>query len=127
MEPTEKLNTLANYRKTLKLLEAEIQTLLEQALLNCPELKTTYDEYNQELEKLRKKDSELTNEIIQEVLEREESVKGTGLHAIYSKGRVTWDTKALAGYAAACPEINQFKKTGRPTVSIREVKNEKTN
>lgn len=39
--------------------------------------------------------------------------------AVYNNGRVSWDTKALDGYAAAHPEINQFKKVGPPSVSIR--------
>jgi len=46
------------------------------------------------------------------------TVKGA-YTAVYNRGRVSWNTKALDGYAAAHPEIEQFKKTGSPSVSIR--------
>lgn len=47
-----------------------------------------------------------------------ESVKGD-YTAVYTKGRTSWDTKALDGYAAAHPEIEKFKTVGAPSVSIR--------
>lgn len=50
------------------------------------------------------------------------SVKGSALHAVYSQGRVTWDTRALDGYMVAHPELGEFRRRGKPSVSIREVK-----
>ncbi len=50
------------------------------------------------------------------------TVKGKSLMAVYSKPRVTWDGKGLSGYAVAHPEIEAFKKTGKPSVSIRKMK-----
>ena len=47
-----------------------------------------------------------------------ESVKGA-YTAVYAKGRVSWDTKRIEGYAAAHPEIEKFKTIGQPSVSIR--------
>jgi hypothetical protein len=47
------------------------------------------------------------------------SVKGTHLHAVYAKGRASWDNTGLTGYAVAHPEINVFKTVGAPSVSIR--------
>lgn len=49
------------------------------------------------------------------------SVRGSRLQAIWSKPRITWDTRALDGYAAGHPEIAQFRKEGQPSVSIRAV------
>ena len=49
------------------------------------------------------------------------TVKGTGLMAVYAKGRTSWDGKRLDGYAAAHPEILAFRSEGQPSVSIREV------
>jgi len=49
-------------------------------------------------------------------------VKGRELEAVYVKGRISWDNKALDGYAAAHPEIGAFRKQGDPSVSIRGVK-----
>ncbi|MFH1484491.1 MAG: hypothetical protein ABIH46_00325 [Chloroflexota bacterium] len=51
-----------------------------------------------------------------------ESVKSKRRHAVYSKGRVSWNSKGLDGYAVAHPEINSFRSEGEPSVSIREVK-----
>lgn len=50
------------------------------------------------------------------------SVKADHLHAVYSKGRITWDGKGLKGYAVANPEINAFRKFGNPSASIRKIK-----
>lgn len=53
------------------------------------------------------------------VLAAEKTVKGEQLMAVFNQGRSTWDGKRLDGYAAAHPEILDFKKVGSPTVSIR--------
>lgn len=53
------------------------------------------------------------------VLESGASVKGNVVQAVFTKGRVSWDTRALDGYAAGHPEVAQFRKQGEPSVSIR--------
>jgi phage host-nuclease inhibitor protein Gam len=50
-----------------------------------------------------------------------ESVKGQRLHAVYMQGRVSWNTRALDGYALAHPELLSFRDVGEPSVSIRKV------
>lgn len=56
--------------------------------------------------------SELQTKIIEEVKVLEKPFKCQYGKATYRKGyeRSSWDTKALMGYAAAHPEIGQFKK-----------------
>jgi hypothetical protein len=66
--------------------------------------------------------TKLETDIKNAILIRGESLKATTLHAIYAKGRETWDSKGLAGYAIVHPEILKLKKTGEPSVSIRAVK-----
>lgn len=61
----------------------------------------------------------LTDEIKAEVIAAGATVRGQYAQAIYTKGRVSWDTKALDGYAAGHPEIAPFRKIGAPSVSIR--------
>ena len=51
-----------------------------------------------------------------------QSVKGEQLHAVYSKGRTTWDGKKLDGMMALIPQLKEARKEGEPSVSIREVK-----
>jgi len=63
----------------------------------------------------------LEDEIKSEVLKSGASVKGKVLQAVYSKGRITWDTSAMIGYAEAHPELNKFKKEGQPSISFRKV------
>jgi hypothetical protein len=63
----------------------------------------------------------LTAEVKSLVSENGITYKGQHLQAVYSKGRVSWDTKALDGYAAAHPEVAQFRKEGEPSVSIRKI------
>ena len=58
------------------------------------------------------------------VKELQATVFGTLLKAIIVKGRETWDTKSLEGYAAGGhPEILKFKKTGDLSVRICNVTN----
>lgn len=61
----------------------------------------------------------LTAQIKEAVLRERSGAVGKHLRALWMKGRVTWDTKALEGYAAGHPEIRHFRKEGEPTVSIR--------
>ena len=56
-----------------------------------------------------------------EVLAHGAPVKGSVLQAIINKGRVSWDSKLLEGYAVAHPEIKAARKEGEPTVTIRGV------
>ena len=61
----------------------------------------------------------LTANIKGAVLDLGKSVKATHLQAVWSKPRVSWDTKSLDGYAVAHPELFAFRKEGIPSVSIR--------
>jgi phage host-nuclease inhibitor protein Gam len=59
--------------------------------------------------------------IKQNVAEEQQTAKGKTLMAVFTLGRITWDTKALEGYAAAHPELKNFRKVGKPSVSIRPI------
>ena len=50
------------------------------------------------------------------------TVKGQFLQAVWSKPRITWDAKALDGYALNHPELFAFRTEGKPSVSIRVMK-----
>lgn len=75
-------------------------------------------EFDPLMEAINETITRLEAEVKAAVLSKGSTVKGA-YTAIYNKGRVSWDTKALEGYAAAHPEIEKFKKTGDPSVSIR--------
>lgn len=65
----------------------------------------------------------IKKEITQHVKETGETGDVEGVTVSIRKGgtRTTWDSKALVGYAAAHPEIDQFKsvKTTAPSVVIK--------
>jgi hypothetical protein len=56
------------------------------------------------------------------VLEMGETVKGEATMFVYSKGKTTWDGGKLDGMASIIPQLNDAKKVGEPSVSIRAVK-----
>ena len=60
--------------------------------------------------------------IKQAIIAHGASVKSATLHAVFAKGRISWDAKSLDGYAIAHPELLAFRKEGEPTVSIRSAK-----
>jgi hypothetical protein len=121
-ETIKKLDELAKINKVCESFQQELGGLIEQAFLNCPDLKERYDEIQQELEVLTPRRFANIKLITAYVLGKQESVKGELLQAVFSKGRTSWDTKKLEGYAIAHPELKELKKTGKPSVSIREVK-----
>ena len=63
----------------------------------------------------------LEAQIKEEVKQSGSSVKGQFIHAVFTKGRVSWDAKALDGYAKAHPEIAEYRKEGEPSVSLRKI------
>jgi hypothetical protein len=63
--------------------------------------------------------AELELAIRQAVLQHGASVRGDRLQAVFTRGRVTWDTKNLDLYARTHPEVLRFRKVGTPSVSLR--------
>ena len=72
-----------------------------------------------QIQAMQKAITDLTEKIKTETLKEGQSIKGSRFHAIYTKGRTSWDTNSLDGYAVAHPEIARFKKVGEPSISIR--------
>jgi hypothetical protein len=112
----EKLTELYAKRDLLALdkkaaIPAEIQAILDEIEL----------EYQPKQESISSEISELEAQVKSIVLESGETVKGGSLQAVFAKGRVTWDTKALDGYAKANPAIAEYRKQGEPSVSIRKI------
>jgi len=109
--------------------ERDVLAMTKQQLIDAiitPEIKAQIAEVEAEfapkLETVDAKIEAQTSIVKRLVLEIGDSVKGAFLHAVFAKGRVSWDTKALDGYAVAHPEIVAMRKTGDPSVSIRNIK-----
>jgi uncharacterized protein YifE (UPF0438 family) len=58
-------------------------------------------------------------EVRELVLKLRRSVGLAGVKVAYHPGRVTWDDEKLAAYAQAHPELLEFRKVGKPFVSLR--------
>jgi phage host-nuclease inhibitor protein Gam len=123
-EIKQKLDQLAEFQAERDVTMLEKQRLLDE--LYTAEIKARMaeieEEFSGKIEAVNEKIAALEAEIKKDVIEHGASVKSSTLHAVFSKGRVSWDTKSLDGYAAAHPELLAFRREGEPSVSIRVVK-----
>jgi len=123
MDVYEKIEKYSDLTFGIDAINAEKQTLIDQVL--TPEIKEKLAEidaeFDQKIDDISQQKSMLESEIKMEILQAGRTVKGTYHSFIWSKPRVSWDTKSLDGYAAAHPEIQQFKVEGRPSVSVRKI------
>ena len=71
------------------------------------------------IEKFNARVAELADLIKAEVIAAGQTISGEHHQAVYSKPRVSWDSKGLEGYAVAHPEILVFRSEGNPSVSLR--------
>lgn len=60
----------------------------------------------------------LENDAKRQVIATGETAKVEGVAVVFVKGRASWNTKALDGYAAAHPEIEQFRTQGQPSARV---------
>lgn len=120
----EDLNRLADLVNVCSSFQGELGELIQQALRNCPDLFERFREINESLDSFTKERQQLIEKITEAVIRRGKTVKGRELMAVYSNGRITWETKELNVYASKHPAINKFKKIGKASVAIHEVKKE---
>jgi hypothetical protein len=120
----EQLDKLAEYQAQRQVIALRKQELVDKVM--TPEIKQALAEidgrYAVEIFSVDENIGILTNNIKQAVLLEGVSVKGTFLHAVYSKPRVTWDSGKLEGLALAFPPLLEARKIGEASVSIRDVK-----
>jgi hypothetical protein len=123
IEIKQKLNQLADYYVGRDVLMLQKQSLIDE-IFNA-EVKAKLAEIDAEFagktEAVNNNINNLETEVKKDIIEYGSSVKATFLHAIWNKGRISWDTKSLDGYATAHPELLSFRKEGIPYVSLRTV------
>ena len=108
-----RLDELAVCRERL----AVLQGLFAEELQKNPKLVSIQAHLKDETEAAAKLEAAIKTA----VLHYGETIKGSQLQAVWSKGRTTWDGKGLEGYAVAQPEIKKFSTVGDPSVSFRKV------
>src|SRR5574343_456953 len=116
MDITQKLDQLAEFMSQRDLVNIHKQEAIDAVL--TPEIKAQLADIDAEfkLQSLAVDENidALTGEVKAEIIKTGATAKGAHLQAVFTKGRVSWDTKALDGYAAAHPEVAQFRKEGEP-------------
>jgi 5-methylcytosine-specific restriction endonuclease McrA len=123
----QELSELSELHAQIEALELQKQARIDEIL--TPEIKSKLDAVESEFAGLIRSVEEniqvAKERIKPSVLRFEATVKGTSLQVVYYKGRVSWDTKSLDAYAMSHPEILQFRKQGKPTVSFRRINKDK--
>ena len=121
MNTKELLDEYTNNLAEIDLLNSERQAMIDKVI--TPEIKARLAEIDEEIdpiiEKVNERNQELIDLIKAEVIAAGETVSGEFHQAVYSKARVSWDSKGLEGYAVAHPEILAFRSVGSPSVSLR--------
>lgn len=107
------IDFLVNERKEMveSLIPPEVKEKMEEIIA----------EYKPKLEGLEHKRDALERELKAATIARGFTIKGNFHAFTFVKGRTTWDSKSLEGYAAAHPEILAFRKIGEPSVSVKKV------
>jgi hypothetical protein len=123
MDTKTKLDKLSELQAQADVIRLHFEELKAQIL--TPELQQALAdidaEMNTSLSALQDGINNLTAEIKDDVLKGNSTVKGNYLMAVWNKGRISWDTKGLDGFAIAHPEMAAFRKEGEPSVTIRKV------
>ena len=123
MNTIEKLDSLADLRSQMDSIALQENEATKAAIPE--ELMKILDnieiEFSGRMDAVSDLASALEKEIKADVLVNRASVKGTYLYAIWNKGRISWNTKALDGYLLAHPELEKLRKQGKPSITIRSI------
>ena len=123
MSIQEMLDQLAELQAQLEVIRLSKHAAIDTVI--TPEIKARLDEIDAEFDpqndSIEVAIDALTTNIKAEVITTGASVKGTHLQAVYTKGRVSWDTKIIEGLAVVFPDLEKARKIGDPSVSIRKV------
>jgi len=120
-----KLDQLAEFQAQLDVLNMEKQRLIAEVTpVMPPEVKQKLDDIEAEFRD-KSIGAVLAQAALEAVIKAEvkvlgKSVKGTVLHAVWVKGRTSWDTKKLEGLMMVIPQVAEAKTEGEPSVSLRK-------
>ena len=118
-----KLEELAELRAAAELTRADYDDQ-RAAILQAvqAELDALEAEYMPLFDTASERTAALEAEIRAEVLAAGATVRGSRVQAVYARGRTSWDTAGLDIYAADHPEVQDYKRQGAPSVSLRIIK-----
>ena len=117
------LDQLADFQDQRDYLALKRQELIDAAY--PAEVKARIVEINAEFDgkeaSVNENITALTEQVKAAVITGGASIKGARLHAVYAKGRVSWDSKKLDGMMIVIPALAEARKEGEPSVSIRKI------
>jgi hypothetical protein len=117
-----KLERLSNLRGAAEIARLDYESKRAEILRQVQaELDALDFEYKPILDATEENIAALENEIKTDVLLYGETISGGSYRASYTQGRISWDNEGMTRYAAAHPEVLQFRKQGQPIVSLRVV------
>jgi hypothetical protein len=120
---TQKLDRLSRLYGQKQKYSSEKQGIIDGLL--PPEIKAKIDEveaeFQQQEEIISQSIDSLENEIKADTAKFGATVKSSGLMAVWSKGRITWDTKGLTSFAGSHPEVLEYRREGKPIISVRRI------
>jgi len=120
MDIEDLLNQYAEIKSQIDLLHLDLDVRRAEIMETVmPQLQALEAEAEPMLAAASEKMTVLENEIKAAVITAGASVKGTHFQAVYTKGRVAWDSKKLDGMMALIPGLEAARSVGAPTVSIR--------
>ena len=117
-----KLERLSNLQGAAEIARLDYESKRAEILRQVQaELDALDFEYKPILDATEENIAALENEIKTDVLLYGETISGGSYRASYTQGRIAWDNEGMTRYAAAHPEVLQFRKQGQPIVSLRVV------
>jgi hypothetical protein len=119
----QKLDRLSRLYEQKQKYSSEKQEIINGLI--TPEIKAKIDEveaeFKQQEEIIIKSIDSLESEIKADTAKFGSTVRSSGFMAVWSKGRITWDTKGLTSFAGSHPEVLEYKREGNPIVSVRRL------
>lgn len=118
----QKIQQLDELNAQLDLVGINKQDAINQVLTPAikAELAAIDAEFGEQVEAINETLAIIEAEIKAGVIALGSTVKEGRFMAMYNKGRVTWDTKKMEGFALAHPEIAALRKEGEPFVTIKK-------
>lgn len=117
----QKLERLANLHAAADLARMDYETRRIEVLAKVQdELDALEAEFKPALDAAEENAASLEAEIKNDVLLRAESLRGSHFQAVYSRGRVSWDSTGMNEYARDHPDVLKFRRESQPSVSLRK-------
>jgi len=121
METDKKLDMLYGLRLQKESRELEKAALIEELIPEAVRAEIAKIEEKYDDTELTDKMTRLEKEIREEALNFGATVNGRHLIAVYSKGRVSWDTVILNKLTERYPDIDLARSEGKPSISLRKI------